>query len=91
VCALSASYISTFAGYPVCIHFPRDSCLKRDTMLYSDFSLGCYVARFYQVQVTNHERLDNDPTARGSSVQRGGYRGFLSRSLDTSDDHLIRP
>lgn len=88
MCALSASYISTFAGYPVCIHLPYDPCLKRNMMLYLDF---CYVARLYQVQVTNDERFDNNPTARGSSVQRGGYHGFLSRPLDTLDDHLIRP
>jgi len=87
VCALSASYISTFAGYPVCVHFPYGPCPNKNVT--SNFSH--YVARFYQVQVANDERLDNNSTARGVSVQRGGYHGFLSRPLDTLDDYFIRP
>ncbi|KAF5358460.1 hypothetical protein D9756_001484 [Leucocoprinus leucothites] len=103
VCALSASYVSTFAGYPVCVWFApairvllngkcnANMMLHRPVpcaWMFSSLWDLC-VARFYQVQVADDERLDNDSAARSACVQRGGYHGLLSRDLDTLDDDFI--
>ena len=50
VCALSASYVSTFAGYPVSQHLVLFLC---------HISLNSYLARFHQVEITDDENEDN--------------------------------
>ena len=45
VCALSASYVSTFAGYPV----------SRLLVLFRVICLNSYLARFHQIEITDDE------------------------------------
>ena len=52
VCALSASYVSTFAGYPVSRHFGSFLCY---------ICFNSYLARFHQVEITDDEDEDNYP------------------------------
>jgi hypothetical protein len=52
VCALSASYVSTFAGYPVSRHLVLFLCY---------ICLNSYLARFHQVEITDDENEDNYP------------------------------
>ncbi len=79
VCALSASYVSTFAGYPV-----------RRFQTSSWGMLICSSAGLYQVEAANHQNTDNDSEARGAGLPAGGLHWFLSGIVDTPDDNFLR-
>lgn len=52
--------------------------------------LNTPIAGFYQVEVTDDENADNYSETNRPCVSRRGLYGFLSRYLDTLDDHFIR-
>ncbi len=78
VCALSASYVSTFAGYPVRLFY-----------LAVEGSLNSHLVGFYQIEVADNKNTDNDSETCRACVQRRGHYGILSRIVDTPNHDFL--
>lgn len=84
VCALSASYISTFAGYPV-------SCARFLMQQLFVLMNTCVLVGLSQVTVANYEDPHFSSSHRPTCLPRRRDRRLLQRALDPPHDHILRP
>lgn len=81
VCALSASYVSTFAGYPVSLAvFLSGIC-----------DVYFLLVGLHQVQAADDKNAHNNSKACDARLPGRGDHGILSGTVDTSNDDILCP